>query len=506
MNKRFRSIMFFLLILTGIIVPQFVIAATYYISPFGNNSNLGTQANPFATFSYAFAHMSGGDTLYVMDGTYNEQIKDMPSGTAGNYTKIYAVNDHKADIDGGGTLPSNIYDALLSIVGKSYVEMRGLKVHNSNGSVCRIEDSNNITLKVMGCWHGGGTYKHTKPVYVGTSSNVLLEDVWAFGRGRYTVHVGAGATNVVLRRVVTRWDAGAYASEPIAGFAIYKGQNTTIENGITFDHYTHGSISTEHRGFQINSWNTGEAEAINNKILGSIGVNLENATHGSFYNATEVDTQPDNNLFENNVAVEGRRGFALQSGTNITIRSCTSINNSDSGYRQNAKGADTYIANNLSYNNATGGYVNNSGSYQKFDYNGYNANNPAVSGFTKGEHDRTDNPQLLYPLRIESNSVYKNTGENGADIGANVIYKYENGVLTTKALWPWPYENWIKEDMCDASFLQQVGRTGADAPKWCTTNKTLTQYIWEYLGNTCPDEICNYTKLPPPQNLRIISQ
>ncbi len=66
---------------------------------------------------------------------------------------------------------------------------------------------------------------------------------------------------------------------------------------------------------------------------------------------------------------------------------------------------------------------------------------------------------------------------------------YKDGVLTNEKLWPWPYEDWIREDMCDSGFLTEIGRTGADTPKWCTTSKTLTEYIWEYLGNTIPTEI-----------------
>src|SRR3989344_635013 len=94
--------------------------------------------------------------------------------------------------------------------------------------------------------------------------------------------------------------------------------------------------------------------------------------------------------------------------------------------------------------------------------------------------------------RIESGSPYKGAGESGADIGANIINRYgvdgtkvgDPGVetLTTNALWPWPYENQIKSDICTATGLT----TG-----WCGTTKTLTAYTWEYLGNTCPTSICN---------------
>ncbi len=34
-------------------------------------------------------------------------------------------------------------------------------------------------------------------------------------------------------------------------------------------------------------------------------------------------------------------------------------------------------------------------------------------------------------------------GQNGADIGANILYEYQDGVLTNQPLWPWPMENRI---------------------------------------------------------------
>ena len=73
-------------------------AATYYVD--------GAQAdNSGDGLSWATAKkhinagvnlMNGGDTLYIRDGAYqgdSNRIYDVPSGSAGNYTKIYAEND-----------------------------------------------------------------------------------------------------------------------------------------------------------------------------------------------------------------------------------------------------------------------------------------------------------------------------------------------------------------------------------------------------------------------------
>ena len=51
-------------------------------------------------------------------------------------------------------------------------------------------------------------------------------------------------------------------------------------------------------------------------------------------------------------------------------------------------------------------------------------------------NEKIFDPQLgTCKVFIPNNSPMKRSGESGADIGANVLYRYENGVLTTSPLW-----------------------------------------------------------------------
>ena len=71
-------------------------AETYYVATTGNNSNPGTNAQPWLTISYGCSTIAAGDTLYIKDGIYTgsaNRIYNVPSGSSGNYTKIYAEND-----------------------------------------------------------------------------------------------------------------------------------------------------------------------------------------------------------------------------------------------------------------------------------------------------------------------------------------------------------------------------------------------------------------------------
>ncbi len=47
---------------------------TYYVSPTGNNTNGGTESDPFQTISRAIQAASDGDSIVLRNGTYNESI------------------------------------------------------------------------------------------------------------------------------------------------------------------------------------------------------------------------------------------------------------------------------------------------------------------------------------------------------------------------------------------------------------------------------------------------
>jgi hypothetical protein len=91
------------------------IATTYYVSPSGNNGNLGTTENaPFKTIQYSIDAMSVGDILIVANGVYTEKIK-LKSGIT-----IRAKNPRKAVLTGCERLTNfvqhsgNIYKTQVS--------------------------------------------------------------------------------------------------------------------------------------------------------------------------------------------------------------------------------------------------------------------------------------------------------------------------------------------------------------------------------------------------------
>jgi parallel beta-helix repeat protein len=66
--------------------PGTLAAATYYVSPNGNDANQGTQDQPFRTIAKGISVLTAGNTLYIRGGSYEEAIDNtnytIPSGTS----------------------------------------------------------------------------------------------------------------------------------------------------------------------------------------------------------------------------------------------------------------------------------------------------------------------------------------------------------------------------------------------------------------------------------------
>lgn len=99
-------------------------AATYYVSPSGNDANTTTQAQsistPWKTIQKAASSMVAGDTCLIRAGTYRETVTVPVSGTAAAPITFKAYNTEVATISGtnalsGWTLEStNVYYTPLS--------------------------------------------------------------------------------------------------------------------------------------------------------------------------------------------------------------------------------------------------------------------------------------------------------------------------------------------------------------------------------------------------------
>jgi len=488
---------------------------TYYASPSGDNSNSGTsRANAWRTLSYASQALSGGDTLIIMDGTYygRANMIQPTSGTQGNYTLVKAENDWQVTIDGNLECGQD-GEAAISLINKQYIQIEGLNLHNPCGSGILLRESSYIKIKRVGIFLGSISSEHGARVE--GSHHVLLEDCWVSGGMRFGFHAGNGTYNVIFRRCVVRIDS-SIIDQPIAGIVWYYANDSIAQNCIVLDTNKAGRIGTRNPylgGFE-------RVRAIKGiKIYASISLNVLDGDGGGNGVYSDLGTLGggDNNLVDT-VSWGNYMGewHSNDLGTSLTNR-CTfgeSTRNGGVGVWtyspgpsvENSLFIDTYIAQAPSR-----------------DYNHFS--NPS---YASGSNSTTGNPNLMY-LPV---TPLIGTGKNGENQGATIMYRYgRDGTLWGETgydklqngqggeqieyLWPFPNEDKIKADFSRTNVPQarswispstndtkrgfcsdlSGGNPGDDAfiPGALYANgngvdRTLTSYIWEYLGNECPSD------------------
>jgi hypothetical protein len=97
---------------------------------------------------------------------------------------------------------------------------------------------------------------------------------------------------------------------------------------------------------------------------------------------------------------------------------------------------------------------------------------------------------------IPENSILKGAGVAGADIGANVLYRYENGLLTKKPLWD-PASGRFPCGATVPGLNDVAGSSCFDVHKRLNVNAN---------GCSLPAGYGGQQPLSSPLNLRIVSQ
>jgi hypothetical protein len=107
------------------LIPGTVTAATYYVSPAGNNSDQGTLDHPWQTIQHAAEVAEAGDTVLIREGTYHENVY---LANGGNPTEGYiifaAYPGENPIINGTGVTES----ANGVIVANAYIKLAGLEI------------------------------------------------------------------------------------------------------------------------------------------------------------------------------------------------------------------------------------------------------------------------------------------------------------------------------------------------------------------------------------------
>lgn len=215
--------------------------ATKYVDNSGapacaNTSSNGTEAAPFCTLAYGLGQITGGDTLYVKTGTYNEAFRiggdtyPTLAGTAGQTTKILAFPGHTPILRGSG-----IGGGRMKISNTSYVDFEGFQTTNHQ--------------------HGLYVDDDCGPVFGCPASHINVRNVTAHDVGGECFAI-RGNVSFILIENSTAYNCGLSGSEN--GEGIYVGgsnasdasHDITIRNNIVHDTKDEG-IELKHDSYNI---------------------------------------------------------------------------------------------------------------------------------------------------------------------------------------------------------------------------------------------------------------
>ncbi|MBI5034911.1 MAG: DUF1565 domain-containing protein [Chloroflexi bacterium] len=474
-------------------------AQSYYVSPTGLDSNLGTAtSNPWKTFAKAWTVLQPGDTLYLMDGEYKQVLEPTISGTSGNPITIKALNDGKAIINGEGVRSAVVIGKIWDLVVHTrdttnpygnYINVEGIVAKNSNMDVYQIY-SRNVNLRRCSGYNAN-THDNYHVITIwslGTPANpanVLVEDCVAAGSGRKMIVAYDTYVNVVLRRNFVAWQTwqGDLFCQPrwpqTDGIELYPAahedqpdvlNNSIFENNINFG-------LTANTGIDM-SPNPGMRAG--NKFLGNISlgtgmrweptdpdpvkfvpapITMTPCSYNGVAMPASCATQSQCNAFGNSTTYRGGMVVGALSSPQIL---------------KNNLFQDTFSAYNGSLGLVAGAW--GTGTTNNRLINATMVNNdigaaplpvgvPAGTDTTLADLNRFS---LVQNLRIGKMLTGESNPAPGN--GATVQYRYVDGVLTNQPLWPWPMEERIRREFADPTLFQVDGIQGHVWSNFSVTN------------------------------------
>lgn len=473
----------------------------------------------YTTIHEAFAAASAGDTILIRDGMYEGDGNNLeaqsspdalpPSGSASGFTTVIAENPSRVEIIGNAVSFNGKWGSF------SYVAYKGLFVPDGFWS-----------------YQGGDSAPrphHIKVTHIGSTNGIgisgtdyaLVENSYAYGAGRYKFDTYK-ATNVVFRRNVARFDVSGGQNSPLGGSIAYSSDNVAFQNVIDVD--------SNQDAFWDYDWEKTGAFAVpttagpSNNIIFERAIAVNNHMKLAGYDRTNgLSDATYRDVVGWDMTVSGNipdlvHGFGGALFDHVTIG--------------DVSGTDDYIAFNGFGNGDDGGgrdeyrnstFSNIPGSLffdvEASSYNNtYNVGSFFYAGNSLGTHNQSTysshNPRggsLQYLPRIESGSDLSGTASDGGDRGANVLtFKGRLGTFygesgwneeTNISMWPFPQEALIQQKMASYNYS---GMTPSGSIQTIDADRgfavagtalyggpiTLTSYIWEYLGNACPTDIC----------------
>ena len=225
-------------------------AATYWISPKGQISGTGSEANPFASAESALRKAGGGHTFIFMPGDYvGAQITLSPeqAGTAQQPTVLQSQYKHKAVLHGSPF--HNIYvrdgcswvviDGFESSGAKytgiksdaDYTVIRNCRIHNNALHGIEAHDVRGTVIENNVVEYNGAHLHFSHGIYADGEGLTIRNNIIRFNSG-WGLHLYPEIANSKIENNLiygnSRWAIGLYSRLPT-------GSNTIVNNTIVLN-------------------------------------------------------------------------------------------------------------------------------------------------------------------------------------------------------------------------------------------------------------------------------
>lgn len=421
----------------------------YYLSPTGSDTNAGTSSVvPWKTFSYALKKLTPGSALLLMDAVYTKPVTGLPNidcsaesvvnGAPGSPIVLAAVNERQAviqsDGSGGAIRIYQCHDWVLSGltatntslsaadggVGASTVYLRaasdialhrlllfGTNRYFSNSSLLNIDSSNRVLASDI-----EGYSFHFAGLGVGSSSDVEIRRYYANSRAASDISGGATTDDP------TRGDQAIILGSPAGPYLL---ENSVLESTA--------------RGVGVGGGSGNGTMTILGTMTRSTAVGILADAPSSTFLTTIRDFVALDTLGEGiavnryadagavaleNLTLLRTKGVRIGQSNTGTIRNTNSY--AGSGVGITIPSSSEWL---VEYSNSAG---NSAGPFSPLGASNFsNCTELGATGIGTGTGQC-----VVY---VPSTSNMKGLGKDGANVGANIIYRYEKGTLTNRKLW-----------------------------------------------------------------------
>ncbi|WP_342044349.1 DUF1565 domain-containing protein [Bacillus sp. OTU530] len=332
MNKKVRAVMLLLMVFSiGMVLHGNVVYSAQkkelYVSPIGNDKNVGSKKKPLKTIQKAVNVAKPGTIVYVRKGVYKEQVVIKKSGQKNAPIIIKAYPKEKATIDGRGLKVSWDYQGLVSMHDKSYVTIDGFEIKNYK---TKKEGLVPIGISVSGSGKGIRILRnhihhietrhkngnaHGIAIY-GTKAPQAIEDIFISGNKLEDMKLGASETMVLN---------GNVSNFKVTYNILRRNDNIGIDiigfEGVSpveaFDQARDGIISNN-TVYQISSY-------------GNPAYGNQYSAGGIYVDGGKEIIIEKNKVYKNDIGIEAASEHAGKSTSSITIRKNTIYENRSAG-------------------------------------------------------------------------------------------------------------------------------------------------------------------------------